>query len=264
MFCEKVRDAWKNSEFWDFIKPIQRLSLEDMCGAIWDSMGEEGVEKWLFKLWASWKCLREFKHSTDGVSFVRDIQRSDAMLKVFKDARHSLTIKQRILPNEGAKDWYAPPPGSFRLDVDVSFREDGQKVGAGFIVRDSSGIITLAGARPIGFTPTVLLGELHAMMIAIGFCLEQDIGPVFLFSDSLLAIHVLQDERGGSDSLCDDLWEVFEHARKYVVLEFCHARRSANRAAHALAASAVVSQGEQTWTSNFPVWLLDIVNSDLV
>ncbi|XP_057790714.1 uncharacterized mitochondrial protein AtMg00310-like [Salvia miltiorrhiza] len=44
-----------------------------------------------------------------------------------------------------------------------------------------------------------------------------------------------KDSHHGSNSLCDDLWEVFQHARKYVVLEFFHARCDANRAAHKLA-----------------------------
>ncbi|XP_057808734.1 uncharacterized protein LOC131023209 [Salvia miltiorrhiza] len=155
------------------------------------------------------------------------------------------------------------PNEVLRLDVDVAHCDEGRKVGVGFLLRNSSGSIIAAGCQPIGFTETVILRELHAMLIAIGFCLEHDFGSVVLYSDSLLAIHLLQETHHGSDSLCDDLWEAFQHVRHHVVLEFFHARREANRAAHELARFSVSCQDVMIWKSDFPIWLRDFAFFDI-
>ncbi|XP_057793037.1 uncharacterized protein LOC131009639 [Salvia miltiorrhiza] len=263
IFCEKLRNAWKDTIFWSKLRRSGHLSLVDLCGVIFDEWGKEGLESWIFKLWRAWKFLCDLRHGNINGVVHFDLLESDNLLSTFQKSRKQVLISQRALPPEGDSRWFPPSQGLLRLDVDVAYDADGLKFGVGFVVRDPQGVIIAAACQPIGFTATVLLGELQAMMLAVGFCLENDIGPVVLFSDSLLAIHVLHDDFSGSDSLCDELWEVFVYARKHVVVDFFHARREANRAAHELARFAVVSNDVMIWKSGFPSWLLNIALSDI-
>ncbi|XP_057785423.1 uncharacterized protein LOC131002949 [Salvia miltiorrhiza] len=69
-----------------------------------------------------------------------------------------------------------------------------------------------------------LMSELHVMILGIAFCLENDIGPIVMLTDSLLVIHVLHGTFKGTNSLSDELWETFEHVRQYL-REFGNVRR---------------------------------------
>ncbi|XP_057793321.1 uncharacterized protein LOC131009939 [Salvia miltiorrhiza] len=168
-----------------------------------------------------------------------------------------------VLPKEGDKRWIPPCRGIFRLDVDVSIHANGNLVGAGFLVRDHERTVLAAAARRIGRTETTLMGELHSILLGVGFCMEQDFCPLEVFTDSLLAVHVLSEKTRGIDSLCDDLYDAFISAKEKIVLDFKHVRREANRAAHFLANLAVCVPDAMIWRSDFPSSLLDIVHRDL-
>ncbi|XP_057811420.1 uncharacterized protein LOC131025639 [Salvia miltiorrhiza] len=252
LWCDKVRAAWKATVFWEDIRCFKHLSMEDLCRLVADKKGIDGLERWLFLLWFVWKFLCDIKHENKSGDSELNLLVGDRMLSSFQKARQQVFVEQRLLPREGSRLWQPPPQGLLRLDVDVSYHDAGRRVGMGFILRDALGKIVAAGCQRIGHTATVLLGELHALLLAIGFCLENDTGPVVVYSDSLLAIHVLQDSHHGSDSLCDDLWEVFSHARTFVVVDFLHARREANRAAHELARLSVSVSDVMIWKSGFP------------
>ncbi|XP_057809034.1 uncharacterized protein LOC131023509 [Salvia miltiorrhiza] len=243
VWCEKVRGFWKESVFWEWIGQFKLLSLADLSQLVLDKGAKKHGDK---KDWG-----------------VADVRESNRRLGFFQKAKEHLAIEGRVLPAEGVDFWYPPPRNVLRLDVDVAYQENGCRLLVGFIFRNDRGEIVAAGAKPVGFTETVLLGELHAMLIAVGVCLSLDLGPVVLFSDSLLAIHLLHDTYHGSDSLCDDLHEAFVHARETVVLDFLHVRREANRAAHELARLALSFSDVMIWKSDFPIWLSNIGLSDL-
>ncbi|XP_057811629.1 uncharacterized protein LOC131025859 [Salvia miltiorrhiza] len=53
--CDRVRDAWKNTGFWEDIGPLVHLSLRDLSGVVLDRKGIEGLELWCFQLCFVWK-----------------------------------------------------------------------------------------------------------------------------------------------------------------------------------------------------------------
>ncbi|XP_057803071.1 uncharacterized protein LOC131018358 [Salvia miltiorrhiza] len=262
LWCDRVRQAWKKTEFWAIICSFKHLGFQELCSVVKQELGIVGFERWLFFLWLAWKFLCDLKHDKIPASSELDLCIGERMLDSYHLAREQVVLELHILPEEGSRQWFPPPEGVLRVDVDVALREEGVRSGMGFIVRDFQGRTILAGCQTIGFSETVLMGELHAILLAIGSCLEHDTGPVVVYSDSLLATHVLSDKNQGSDSLCDDLWEVFAHARQHVVVDFFHMRREANRAAHELARLSLSFTDAIFWKADFPNWLLDIVISD--
>ncbi|XP_057808759.1 uncharacterized protein LOC131023235 [Salvia miltiorrhiza] len=168
--------------------------------------------------------------------------------------------------SEEQKHWWSRvwlaniPPKVKPLDVDFSFHDVSGAAGVGFLVRDWTGAINAAAAHRMGRTETILIGELQAMMLGTGFCLENNIGLIVLYSDSMLVVHVVHEDYKGMDSLCDDLFEAFVLAKDRIVFYFRHVRREVNRATDSLANFAAWSDGVMIWKQGFPAWLTDIVH----
>ncbi|XP_057808975.1 uncharacterized protein LOC131023452 [Salvia miltiorrhiza] len=264
IFCDVTRGAWKKTKWWLVVKNKKHFLLEDICRAVIESSDREGFDLFCVSLWWTWSWLCKAKHDCDFKKDLELVVGCADFLCSFHEARRTFLTKDRLLPNVGDNSWIPPPAGLFRLDTDVSIQGNGEATGAGFLVRDHRGKIIAAAAHRVGRTETVLMGELHAMLLGIGFCLENQIGPLLVFTDSLLAVHVVHEDSAGSESLCDELFEVFSHARHHLVLDFRHARREANRAAHCLANFAATSSGVMIWKSSFPTWLSDIASRDLI
>ncbi|XP_057809016.1 uncharacterized protein LOC131023490 [Salvia miltiorrhiza] len=94
----------------------------------------------------------------------------------------------------------------FSLDVDVAWRDKGNRVGIDFMVRNWLGSIVAVVSRLVGYT-LLFLWATYVMMFGICFCLESDLEPIVVFSDSILVAHVLHDTYNGYESLSDKLWE---------------------------------------------------------
>ncbi|XP_057809042.1 uncharacterized protein LOC131023515 [Salvia miltiorrhiza] len=193
IWCDLVREEWKTTKFWADICNFKNLRLMDLCLLIKDKRGEEGVEKWFFLLWMTWKFLCEVKYGKNEKWERLNLDFGQSMFTSYHSARQQVLVEAQLLPKEGARNWYPPPKEMLRVDVDVAFREDGLTSGMGFVVRNFQGKIIFAGCQTIGCTATVLMGELHALMLAVGHCLENDTSPIVVFTDSLLATHVLSD-----------------------------------------------------------------------
>ncbi|XP_057794871.1 uncharacterized protein LOC131011108 [Salvia miltiorrhiza] len=263
LFCERVSDSWKKSPWWSVIKKCKRLTLEEICKLFLEVFNAASFEFFCMGLWSCWRWLCAAKHGTASSSFFDDLSWGEQHLEVFQQAKLQILGSLRLLPKEGDSRWIPPRRGLLRLDVDFSFHDISGAAGVGFLVRDWTGSIIAAAAHRVGRTETILMGELHAMLLGIGFCLEQDLGPIVLYSDSMLAIHVVHEDYKGMDSLSDELFEAFVVAKDRIVVDFRHVRREANRAAHNLANFAAWSDGVMIWKQGFPAWLTDIVHRDL-
>ncbi|XP_057811902.1 uncharacterized protein LOC131026150 [Salvia miltiorrhiza] len=266
--------------------PLSRLGVDDDWYWIYDEKGRFSVKsgyllatdfysphpastseeqkKWCSLLWSInippkvkifiWRATKNLI-ATDSNLVRHHIPTTEAKLQIHGSLR--------LLPREGDGRWISPRRGLLRLDVDFSFHDVNGVAGVGFLVRDWTGSLIAAAAHRVGRTETILMGELQAMLLGIGFCLEQDLGPIVLYSDSMLAIHVVHEDYKGMDSLSDELFETFVAAKDRIVVDFRHVRREANRAAHSLANFAAWSDGVMIWKQGFPAWLTDIVHRDL-
>lgn len=163
----------------------------------------------------------------------------------------------------GEKIWKPPKEGTFQVDVDACFDVEKLLFGVGMVIRDSRGEVRAAMEKPITNPGSILEAELIAMLYGLGLSLQEDLGPMVLFSDSILAVHSVSKmtKRGAEIMECFD--EFVELINQEIILEICHMYREANRVAHSLARFGTLHSCMFCWSSHFPQWLREVVKLDM-
>ncbi|KAL6578742.1 hypothetical protein OROMI_008958 [Orobanche minor] len=162
----------------------------------------------------------------------------------------------------GQKVWRRPRKEVFRVDVDVLFDKIANLFGIGIIIRDWKGDIKVAMAKRTTPSANTTTAEIMAVMHSIVFCIEQQVAPIEIYTDSILAARLMAEPEEADEFLPDDVRGIVEIARSFMLIGVYHMYRSANKAAHALAQFARNSLLPNIWTSGFPSWLTNIVLDD--
>ncbi|KAK6120367.1 hypothetical protein DH2020_045847 [Rehmannia glutinosa] len=118
------------------------------------------------------------------------VQWVDELLSAFQVAQQRPYYEDSTLVAIDSR-WTKPAAGYYRLDVDASYNERKDKYGSGGIIRDSNGKLVLAFGRPWDSFDNVLDGELNALLEGLRKSKEAGISPVFIYSDSLMAVQAV-------------------------------------------------------------------------
>ncbi|CAH9122685.1 unnamed protein product, partial [Cuscuta epithymum] len=244
--CQVAREAWGTVRWLevgqlahDFLEWLELnfkvLKKEDIAGIIsgcWGLWGERNQRVWKMRNLSGLQVMLKTRSYVD--SWVK-VQQPTSLL------RSKLTAS--------AIHWQRPGAGRRKVNVDAS--TGGERCGFGWVVRDSYGIF-LAGGCTSGsgkFTP--LEAELMGVREALSWLKAQQWDFIDVESDSLLAIQEIQ--RGSSLSysgiLAEDIRDLMTN---FVSIIFSHVRRSANRAAHALAKAAGSLSDSHVWFFTSP------------
>lgn len=130
--------------------------------------------------------------------------------------------------------WTKPQHGSYKLDTDAAFHEDG--TGAVWVVlRNNIGQVVAGAATP--FFDVLNAAAAEALAIQRGIALIEDLGctNVAIESDSLEIIGVYREEREVLSPYAAILADCFTWACRNDGISFHHCYREANPVAHQLA-----------------------------
>ena len=132
--------------------------------------------------------------------------------------------------------WDPPPGGVWKINIDGAFCEANKKGAWGFVVRDSEGIASMAGAGCIEVVADALCAEAHACVEALIAAADVGMQSIMLESDSLVLVKALQSTE--SDQALGGV--LFREAKFLMSTLFNsasvrHVPRSCNFAAHELA-----------------------------
>ncbi|KAL5581450.1 hypothetical protein UlMin_013892 [Ulmus minor] len=145
--------------------------------------------------------------------------------------------------------WVEPLTGYARLDVDTSFSVEANVYGAGYVLRNSTGVILFAGSWPNVKAQSVGQAELKA--IGIGLQLVQDIGlnQIVVYSDAQCEVSKLNS----SVILINEdgflVEEITQQCRCLNVLSIRYMSRSCNTVTHALARHALSISSPCIWSA---------------
>ncbi|XP_019185981.1 PREDICTED: uncharacterized protein LOC109180726 [Ipomoea nil] len=161
----------------------------------------------------------------------------------------------------GALD--TPGAWELKLNTDVAMDAGNGVMGMGWIVRDEHGefvaakCVTYPGLYGVKEAEAVGVRETLSWVKGLGF------GVIDVETDSQLVFHALTLNTYCSSFglVVDDVKEVASQIPDVI---FYFARRSANRATHALAREAVSLSGCGEWYHEPPQFLVDILSSDLM
>ncbi|XP_031116510.1 uncharacterized protein LOC116020169 [Ipomoea triloba] len=159
--------------------------------------------------------------------------------------------------------WSPPSQGRLKLNTDVAMSMNNSCMGMGWVIRDAQGHFVTAKAKKFDGFFSVKEAEAVSIREALSWIKEMDIGDVDIKTDSQLVFYALSSEpfNNSFGFLIDDVKEAASQIHDVV---FCFVRRSANRAAHALAREAVSESSCGEWLISPPLFLVNIIASDLM
>ncbi|KAM7491207.1 hypothetical protein LguiA_034128 [Lonicera macranthoides] len=179
------------------------------------------------------------------------------------DSFRSLMVEGEVQPFLQARPWRKPSADVVKINVDAAINPCTLKSGIGIICRNEVGAVMGAVAKPV--FAALQVEEAEALALLEGFKFAQGVGArkVEVESDSLRVVGLFHSK---SPPLADagvfilDCWDV---AKAFDSVSCSHIFRSANQAAHSIAAVAVTLDYSQSWGSDVPDWIKTVASADL-
>ncbi|KAL5756462.1 hypothetical protein ACOSQ2_021208 [Xanthoceras sorbifolium] len=259
--CSKIAVFWHD---FPFFVALNRLQVRDFAARIFwvkSVVGSKYVLQFLVAAWFLWGWRNQMVHG--GKPILTDCWfRAAAFISELQQDSSSSQVNQshQVAPSLPAQVWSAPPPNSFKINVDASVMNGKNCFGIGLICRDNSGMIMAAKSMLCVGSVSVIVAEARAVLEGILLGLELNLSPLFLESDSLSVVHLCKGEllsRADVGVLIHDI-HVRVASRDDIFLSFIP--RSCNSAAHCLAKRALTAELSEFWDALFPAWLACIAS----
>lgn len=152
--------------------------------------------------------------------------------------------------------WKPPLTNHFRLDVDAGFDEIQYQFSVGTVIRNFKWAALGPTTQIIRQPGSVKRAELVAIRFDMDFCSSNDFTNVYIFSDYLLAVQLVNqsvENLGYEGALALETQELMAYPN-FISLQ--HTRRTANGNDHRLAREAMCTMSRYVWFEDgFPNWL---------
>ncbi|KAG6472994.1 hypothetical protein ZIOFF_066901 [Zingiber officinale] len=148
----------------------------------------------------------------------------------------------RTLHTISVVHWRRPDDGWFKLNTDGSSRGNPGESAYGAIVRDHSGQVVVARQGVLGEGSNIR-AELMAILRGLELCVDRQLSPIWLESDSLVALHIIRSS-GISWEFREEILRIRRLVRQHGV-RCTHIYREGNAAADFLANQAYQVEGER-------------------
>ncbi|XP_057780019.1 uncharacterized protein LOC130998624 [Salvia miltiorrhiza] len=245
IFCPVVHNTWKSFIFWRVLKEAVALPILAIAELIRRNFSVDEYTLWCMLLWRVWSFVCEVIHGKVQLESAPSAAESQTALEAFWAAKSTFFVKNIMGMRLGNRD------------------PQRQQYGVRVAVRNHRGELQLAAAKACKASSNSLMMEIMAMVAGITWCLEYDISPIELITDSMLAARVMAcpDEEGRV--LSDDILDILTVARSFMLISVNHMHREANVVAHNLAHFARSCQQPVCLIAGFPRWLRDLVSKDV-
>ncbi|KAJ1389468.1 Ribonuclease H domain [Sesbania bispinosa] len=215
-----------------------------------------------FSLWNIWKARNNVVFKDDHVNIERVISRNKEEFSeyIYANSPTSQANPTSNLARERNTSWRPPRPGVYKLNVDAAFNQGSGLGATTVIVRNADGhLLTTTSSRISVHSP--LEAEAHALRGALQLARNLQCHHILCESDSLTLIEVIREDK--------ELWSIANYLkdiqalrREFLSYGFLWTHRSANEAAHLLAAHSLHSSAPQAVLWNLPPDVLAAVARD--
>ncbi|XP_042443883.1 uncharacterized protein LOC122028980 [Zingiber officinale] len=226
--CEAV-ESWEHlfygspvaGEVWGYFGHLfgvgsWRVMESWRAGTAWSSSGSVREITPLLICWFLWTARNDSKHRglrPEGQKIIRQITQywRVGMASGIIKPRHwrgaisaaqamGIQVRIRTLHTISAVHWRRPDDGWFKLNTDGSSRGNPGESSYGAIVRDHSGQVVVARQGVLGEGSNIR-AELMAILRGLELCVDRQLSPIWLESDSLVALHIIRSS-GWTDWAC--------------------------------------------------------------
>nr|XP_048336197.1 uncharacterized protein LOC125424044 [Ziziphus jujuba var. spinosa]XP_048336198.1 uncharacterized protein LOC125424044 [Ziziphus jujuba var. spinosa]XP_048336199.1 uncharacterized protein LOC125424044 [Ziziphus jujuba var. spinosa] len=257
--CLHVSRLWKLLDFWQELKGCVYDSFSALCYHVFTNLSQFQRERFSWICWSIWNNRNAFLHD----SFVKsNAQLLDSVSRLhveFLDVklRNTPQCPPQHLQNCSIQCWRPPQGDNFKINVDAAVPLGDSNTGIGVVVRDSSGALMGAMAKPFDAAWSVKYSELMAIYEGLCFCMEAGFSRGELISDC-------------HDSVCAvNSAASVDHLRLNVLLSCCPGivckfeSRVQNKVPHCIAKYATRLSVFESWLETGPQWLLSLLNAGM-
>ena len=159
--------------------------------------------------------------------------------------------------------WKPPSQGWVKVNSDGAVAGNGEKGGAGVVIRDAGGAF-LAGARQFfnrSVDPEAV--EILACKSGLLLAIERGFQSVHLELDSLPVVQMLNDRHKCMAAVGSCIEEIKERLHTRAEYRVTWVRRTANVAAHKLAKVGVGDELCKVWLGSPPDFVLSVISDDI-
>jgi ribonuclease HI len=190
----------------------------------------------------------EFKHPKRLVQEIEDFMQQFRLATAREDEIEEMSKHDNPSPTR----WSPPLAGVYKVNWDIALDNLNKKMGAGFVVRDSRGMVCAALRKTFKIFQELVIGEGMAALAAVEFCRDIGLQEILLEGDSLVIVKVLKEQV--------DSWSRYGHIttdiqwvlRRFRRWDVGHVKRRANEAAHMLAKEALLHEDDRVWLEEVP------------
>ncbi|KAL6198813.1 hypothetical protein ACLB2K_028601 [Fragaria x ananassa] len=214
---------------------VLQLELLDWLSICVNELSSLLLGELVYLLWGIWK-ERNNRVWNDKNGTVMDIIISSmARLRDFRSVK--LKSSPNVVRQSSPIKWKVSAAGIFKVNVDGSFLHSINVGSIGFVKRDSLGSFLAGGGKAFSGILSAEHVEILACKQAIEFVLANNLTPAVIETDAQLVYLQLINKQDGNFSVLGRLYEdVGLLLRGYRPIQMAHAKRSANTAAHLMAA----------------------------
>lgn len=231
----------------------QVLSATQFKSFFWDLLSrlpEYGIMIFAIFAWNIWKARNAFIHEKrrqdPALIYSWSMNLVEEIGKNMKRQRNKHKVGTENEP------WLNPPAGRLKLNADAGVFSDGT-VGLGFVIRNTSGEVQLAGARRCRApTQNSTIIEALALKFGIQQALRKDLRNLILESDSSNLIQTLRgdlDRDTQTRLITDDIQDLVHELGDTT---FSFVRRNANHVAHFLSHFCPNVGDDFLWVKDIP------------
>ncbi|KAL8462588.1 hypothetical protein ACS0TY_033572 [Phlomoides rotata] len=122
----------------------QQIPFRQLCGELLDSSNSVGACTFAMLGWSLWKARNLLIFEGKLLSELEIVHHALRFLHEFQNAAYNRVKKDK--PKDHRTSWRTPPAGLCKLNSDAAIFDDGTVV-FGFIIRDTNGLVILAGSK---------------------------------------------------------------------------------------------------------------------
>ncbi|XP_019190793.1 PREDICTED: uncharacterized protein LOC109185268 [Ipomoea nil] len=246
--CSFAHLCWKEVDHgWSMDSPgTLQLWIEEM----WTALPNHMIEKVVTLCWAIWENRNSMVWDSQSTDQRTMVCMALAYVQNWKAAQSSHTATPHaVQPHIRDVAWSPPPPGYYKLNIDVSMDFEHRRMGYGWILRDEEGVVMGAATTMIEGIYSVKEAEAIGAPEALSWIKRGGWPRVVLETDAQMVTNAVSAGQNYTPfgAIID---EIRKHLMQLPLTHFVFVKRDANVLAHFLAKYALI-QGRGCMISLF-------------
>uniref|UniRef100_A0A803QG02 Reverse transcriptase domain-containing protein n=1 Tax=Cannabis sativa TaxID=3483 RepID=A0A803QG02_CANSA len=279
-FCTRAQQVWSLAHVFSPNPLISRMNGFEIFSSIATVKQNDVLAKILCLMWCIWternKEIHGSKPKPTGVicSFV-DMYVQQFLLAHAKQVSMDsscnnfdnapATAPQGSHP-QASSVWALPPTGSYKLNIDVAFNDEGSVIGIGDVVRDYFGDVVGALSKPLIGRCSVREMEATALLHSLQWALQLGLQMDYIETNSLIFANAINkhSQRGYVSNFYDLVADISLLLSSFPRVLVYHVKRDANKAAHELARFALRLDNNWSWLEEIPSPIHSVIVMDSI